>query len=668
MRSMACPISPRASRLLLVYCAVVLLWAGLVAEFAAAQTFDASNLREPADLASTWLASAGDNPAYAQKGFDDSRWIRFDPHLGLRSAFPASSPEVVWYRLHVMVAPNDRGLALSVRPPSGAFEVYVNGQRLIRSGKVSPFEPYTTDALLIQRIPDSAIASGSLLVALRVHFTRTDWDFPFKGAIAGYLTIGQEGTLRDRRWASVMDANAFDWFNQLLGFGLGIVALALFTAQSRQKEYLWIFLQFFAGALMFPLSMVELFHNIPAQWGLLGSALVLTSMIFLVLMYFAFLHIPLGRWIQALMAVSILSVVILEFPVTMGSVSLNLMVIFLLPYLVLIAGVIPVILIIHWRRGNREAGILLIPSTLSSLNLYVDILSALLMQIPAFAHTSLRAQSMLDHMQIGRFTPSVSNFGDLLYVLSLSVIMVRRSTRISRQQALLEGELEAARELQQFILPNACAVLPGLEIESEYHPARTVGGDFFQIIPHPTDGSLLIVAGDVTGKGLKASMLVALLVGAIRTTVRFDSDPLRVLKELNQRLLGRGDAQATCLALRIDAAGEITLANAGHIAPYLSGEPIPMEGALPLGMIEGAEFSVMEFTMNEHDRLVLMSDGIVEATDAKGKLFGFERVHELLRAAVTAAHLATAAQTFGQEDDISIISITRTDELTPAMA
>jgi serine phosphatase RsbU (regulator of sigma subunit) len=129
---------------------------------------------------------------------------------------------------------------------------------------------------------------------------------------------------------------------------------------------------------------------------------------------------------------------------------------------------------------------------------------------------------------------------------------------------------------------------------------------------------------------------------------------------LNRRLLGRGDAQATCLALRIDANGDATLANAGHVAPYLNGEELPMEGALPLGMFEGAEPSAMHFELKAGDRLVLMSDGIAEAMDANGQLFGFDRVHELLRTATTAAEIARAAQAFGQEDDISVISVTRT--------
>jgi serine phosphatase RsbU (regulator of sigma subunit) len=124
--------------------------------------------------------------------------------------------------------------------------------------------------------------------------------------------------------------------------------------------------------------------------------------------------------------------------------------------------------------------------------------------------------------------------------------------------------------------------------------------------------------------------------------------------------MGRGDARATCLALRIEADGTATLANAGHIAPYLNGEELPIEGALPLGMSAGGEPSTMNFKLKAGDRLVLMSDGIVEAMDADGKLFGFERVHELLRTATSAAEVASAAQAFGQEDDISVISVTRT--------
>ena len=209
--------------------------------------------------------------------------------------------------------------------------------------------------------------------------------------------------------------------------------------------------------------------------------------------------------------------------------------------------------------------------------------------------------------------------------------------------------------------------MPGFVVESIYKPAQQVGGDFFQIIPNKTDSSLLIVAGDVTGKGLRAGMLVALLVGAIRSTAETSMEPLAMLQALNRRLLGRGDAQATCLALRVGSDGSVTLANAGHLAPYLNGEPIEMDGALPLGLAEDAEFSVTRFKLSAEDRLMLMSDGVAEARDSKGQLFGFERVQELLQTTQSATQVATAAEEFGQEDDISVILLTRAAALTPAL-
>ena len=273
------------------------------------------------------------------------------------------------------------------------------------------------------------------------------------------------------------------------------------------------------------------------------------------------------------------------------------------------------------------------------------------------------------HIQVIWFpfgvTVGLGDIANLLEAVVIALLLLRRRLQSVKRQRLMALDVKQAQEVQQVILPEARVVLPGLVVESEYRPAREVGGDFFQIIPHKTDGSLLIVAGDVTGKGLKAGMLVALLVGAIRSTLDWTADPVAVLQALNQRLLGRSDAQATCLALRIDAEGTVTLANAGHMAPYLNGEPLPMEGALPLGMIEGAESSVMHFQLKPGDMLMLMSDGIAEATDADGHLFGFERTHELLRAAKSVTEIAHAAQAFGQEDDISLISVTRNEGLEP---
>jgi serine phosphatase RsbU (regulator of sigma subunit) len=261
----------------------------------------------------------------------------------------------------------------------------------------------------------------------------------------------------------------------------------------------------------------------------------------------------------------------------------------------------------------------------------------------------------------------LSSFGGLFLVVALGALMLRRLLVSLKRQRLMALDVKQAQEVQQVILPEARLKLSGLTIESEYRPALEVGGDFFQIIPNKSDGSVLIVAGDVTGKGLQAGMLVALLVGAIRTEERHGNDPAGILDALNQRLIGRNNAQATCLALRIAANGEVMLANAGHMAPYLNGEPLPMEGALPLGMIEGAELSQMRFQLMPGDKLMLLSDGVAEAADADGKLFGFERVHELLQKPVTAEEVARAAQAFGQQDDISVIAVTRAAVCEPEL-
>jgi serine phosphatase RsbU (regulator of sigma subunit) len=112
--------------------------------------------------------------------------------------------------------------------------------------------------------------------------------------------------------------------------------------------------------------------------------------------------------------------------------------------------------------------------------------------------------------------------------------------------------------------------------------------------------------------------------------------------------------------MRIAADGAVTLANAGHMPPYLNGKPLPMEGALPLGITASAEPSVMHFALRPGDKLVLTSDGIVEAMNPQGQLFGFERMAALLGGAVSAAGIADAAQAFGQKDDISVIALRRT--------
>ncbi|MGD0345632.1 MAG: PP2C family protein-serine/threonine phosphatase, partial [Terracidiphilus sp.] len=238
-------------------------------------------------------------------------------------------------------------------------------------------------------------------------------------------------------------------------------------------------------------------------------------------------------------------------------------------------------------------------------------------------------------------------------LIVLMGLLSRDQQRTARERAELAGEMQSAREIQQYLIPEKLPPTPGLVIHSVYQPSREVGGDFFQVLPDARDGSTLIIVGDVAGKGLKAGMLAALIVGSIRTAFKFTSDPGSILALLNERLQGRG--LVTCLAMRIDCNGSVELANAGHLPPYLNGKEMAVEGALPLGVVPGMQFAAARFQLDPGDSLVLLTDGVIEARNSAGELFGFERTAAV--STQSAESIAHAAQDFGQDDDITVLTL-----------
>lgn len=627
------------------------------ARLAGAQTFDATTLRQPTDMGMKWLVHAGDDPAYADKNFDDSQWTVVDPSTSLKTYFPGGRPGVVWYRLHIKVAPNQTGLALGEWNLASAFEIYANGEEILATGHVSPFEPSTFNARLLHRIPDDAIATGEVVIAVRIYISSTEWVSAFPGLYPYNLTIGQEKALSDQVWLSVIGENGLRWLYDFGGLGLGIIALALFTAQPQQREYLWIFLLFVSIALTVPLRFYELFHNVPAWWAYVSACLQIAGLVFQVLMYLAFLRMKPARWLQVFLALSAAGLLWNQVQTSTGAGSPAALLLSLVPELILIAGVIPVLLIVHWRRGNREAGILLVPAVVSSLAIYAQVGIFLGSLIPALAASSIAFSNAVFNWEVGPFTVNVGNLDDCLFVLSLGIILVLRSTRIAHQQAQIETELAAAREVQQIILPEQLESVPGFSVEAGYEPAQQVGGDFFQVLPAP-EGSLLLVIGDVAGKGLPAAMLVSVLVGAIRGVAEFTSDPAELLASLNHRLVGRVAGNlSTAMAVRIFPDGAVELANAGHLAPYLDGKEVEVPGALPLGAKAGTRYETVRFLLPRGSRLTFYSDGIVEAQNEAGELFGFDRSRSISMQPV--AKIIEAAKLHGQCDDITVISITR---------
>jgi serine phosphatase RsbU (regulator of sigma subunit) len=238
-------------------------------------------------------------------------------------------------------------------------------------------------------------------------------------------------------------------------------------------------------------------------------------------------------------------------------------------------------------------------------------------------------------------------------VIAMTILLVKQLRTTNQERAELHGEMESAREIQQYLIPEKLPPTPGLAIHSVYQPSREVGGDFFQVLPDARDGSTLIVVGDVAGKGLKAGMLAALIVGAIRTAFKFTADPGKILALLNERLQGRG--LVTCLAMRIDRDGNAELANAGHIPPYINGKELALDGALPLGALPDTSFPVTRIQLRESQSMLLVSDGVIEARNSRGELFGFDRTRAI--STQSAEKIAQAAQAFGQDDDITVLTL-----------
>jgi Stage II sporulation protein E (SpoIIE) len=242
----------------------------------------------------------------------------------------------------------------------------------------------------------------------------------------------------------------------------------------------------------------------------------------------------------------------------------------------------------------------------------------------------------------------------------VSVSESRRRLRLQLDKAALDTELAAAHEIQRLMVPEELPPTPGYAIESIYRPAAQVGGDFFQVIPLG-GGQTLVVIGDVSGKGLSAAMIVSMLIGMLHTISRISKDPAQILGELNSRLFERKHGGfVTCLAVRLDPSGRVVLANAGHLPPWLNGAEIEFAGSLPLSIAASAAPEQVTLEMRSGDRLTLITDGVVEARDAQGALFGFDRTRALMCQEASSLALAEAAIHHGQDDDLTVISIVRT--------
>jgi hypothetical protein len=268
-----------------------------------------------------------------------------------------------------------------------------------------------------------------------------------------------------------------------------------------------------------------------------------------------------------------------------------------------------------------------------------------------------RISGMKNYVVVGGWQWQYTTMGITGLGMVTLAILVGGLIQDRAEKQRLSAELAASRAVQQVPIPEETPSVPGFRIQSVYEPFGEVGGDFFQILP-VADGGVLIAIGDVSGKGVPAAMMVSLLMGTLHALMETTSSPGALLAGLNRCTLGRSRGGfTTCLILRVDADGGATMANAGHIAPYCNGLEMACENGLPLGLVADALYAESSFTLIAGEQLTLMTDGVVEARSAGGELLGFERTADLARE--PAEKVAQAAQAFGQDDDITVLTVLR---------
>ncbi|MFZ0518216.1 MAG: PP2C family protein-serine/threonine phosphatase [Acidobacteriaceae bacterium] len=628
-------------------------------------------------LTGPWRFHIGDDAKWADPNFDDGDWEvvdlgakkeSIDPTMGFEGFSPgwtgkghAGYAGYAWYRMRIRVQGADEALALlAPTDVDDSYQLFVNGRFIGEFGSFTGSVPtiyYSRPlkfAIPVNALQDSA--DGTMVIAFRFYMAPRTLLQTLPGGMHAPPIFGFANSINAAyhvAWEELFRAVSTILADSVLYFAFAVLILMLYVFDRTEKILLWPISACFATAL----ALGILFFSLTTQWmSALGQAIVLAVLnpigIGLWLMtWLVYFGVADKKWLRNIIVTLILwfgstglifQLLLLRGTVSHGVFSANTINQFLSSAAAWALAI--TIAVLGWRRPNRER-----PTLFLALFFYV-----LPTLDPVLRFLHVRTQWFPFGVPV-----VLSAFTDIGLLTCFSMVLLRHFRSSQRRQQAMEQDVKQAQEVQQVLIPEELPQVPGLTIESEYRPAREVGGDFFQILPQPTDGSVLIVVGDVTGHGLQAGMLVALIVGAIRADAAHSNDPMTALNALNQRLCERGEAHATGLALRVAQDGMVTLANAGHLPPYLNGKELPMEGALPLGMMPTAKFSLMHFQLAPGDRLLMMSDGVVEAQDKDGQLFGFERVNQLLEQSITAAEVAAAAQNFGQQDDILVLRITR---------
>ena len=253
-------------------------------------------------------------------------------------------------------------------------------------------------------------------------------------------------------------------------------------------------------------------------------------------------------------------------------------------------------------------------------------------------------------------------------------------TQEIRQRELVEQELEVARSIQQASLPKEVPSLEGWQISPFYRPAREVGGDFYDF-HFLSEGRVGLVVGDATGKGVPAALVMSTTLGMIQLAAGAldSSSPGEVLSRVNETLFARipPNMFVTCFYAILDPENaSLSYANAGHDPPYLQrrGEAEELRArGMPLGLMPGMDYKEKEIVLDAGEVALFYTDGLVEAHNPKGEMFGFPRLRALIAEHAVEGSLGEflmeelysfVGEGWEQEDDITLLTLKCSPSLT----
>jgi Stage II sporulation protein E (SpoIIE) len=587
----------------------------------------------------------GDDPGWAAANLDESGWLPL-------ATWPAVATPTPYYWLRCRFHPAQ--LAPDVEPAlqvAGdlAYEIYIDGHPAGSFGNLST-GVHTVGLVRDYRSPALTRRNGPVEVALRIAFTPqvlTLQPMPV-------VTLGDAAFMRGRYSEKVGASLQNRWITWLCSGLIGAAGLfffSLFWFDRSQTYLLWAGLTWTSLA---DLRINEFLHTAsipyPSQLEAFLYCVGQCVEFCAILLFFRLADKPVNKLYRVILAI-LFCAWILYLPVAflpLRAAALLRWLVDVSPHLgaafqgsFVVAGMAPVVAFWPITKLRRSQIFIAAAGFLWTIT-EVPYLVSMFPGVP-------RTGGFLI------FSQQYRSVAILITVLTLTFLLIQRVRETNRDRATLAGEIFAAQRIQRALVPASLPTAPGFKIEAVFQPAQDVGGDFYRCRVLPNGGQRILI-GDVSGKGAAAAMTGAVLLGA--SEGHETESPAALLHHLNRALNITGLAGfATCLCLDVDSDGQVRYANAGHLAPYRAGKECLSEPGLPLGLLRESVYPETALQLNPGDRLTLLTDGVPEARNPSGELFGFDRTAAI--STQSAQAIAQAAEQFGQEDDITVLTVQR---------